>query len=144
MKKIPDMIRGDWQPTPDPAGRYVECTLSCGTQVRGTVVAVEYAEDCEPMLYIDVTSPDEHRGEMGVRASRVTWLDVDQPPWAVSRSPSGRWVLFRDDDGVEHYGRILRINSCHRQDATLSVVVLQPDFFDVIEVSWRRVKWLPV
>jgi hypothetical protein len=42
MKKIPEMISGDWHPTPDPTGRNAEFTGRCGDVLKGTVVAVEY------------------------------------------------------------------------------------------------------
>lgn len=143
MKKFPDMISGDWHPTPDPSGRRVRFTTFLGEEMEGTVVAVEYEDDQEPTLYVDVTSPAEHRGERGVCAREVEWLDADQPPWVVSRTPSGRWVLFHEENNVERSGCIMSVDSRHRHDATLAVLVAEPDFFGVVHVDWRRVKWLP-
>lgn len=137
------MISGDWHPTPDPTGRQVRFTNLHGVEMQGTVVDVEYEEDHDPILYVDVTSPEQHRGQRGVCPSRITWLDVDQPSWTASESPTGRWVLFEDDDQVERSGCIVTVDSCHRQDAVLSVLVVDPGFFGVRTVDWRRARWLP-
>jgi hypothetical protein len=144
MKRIPEMISGDWRPTPDPTGRKVRLTTLLGEEMQGTVVAVEYEEDREPTLYIDVASPDEHRGERGASASRITWLDPDQPPWSESDTPSGRWVLFQDENGVERAGCVVTVDSRHSSDAVLLVLQINgPEGLDTVEVPWQEVKWLP-
>jgi hypothetical protein len=136
------MRSGEWWPTRDPAGRSVRFSRD-GVVMEGTVVAVEFQEEREPTLYVDVVSPEEHRGEHGVCAKDITWLEDSSGPWAVSKTPSGRWVLFSDEQGVERSGCVIRVNSCHHADAVLDVVVVAPDYFEIHKVGWRCVKWLP-
>ena len=78
-----------------------------------------------------------------IRASRVTWLDVDQPAWAESEYPFGRWVMFSDDDGSERCGCVICVDSIHRDDAILSVLSLPPSDFGFRKIEWRKAKWLP-
>ena len=119
-------------------------TTFFGEEMEGTVVAVEYEDDREPTLYVDVTSPAEHQGERGVCVRKVEWLDADQPPWVVSRTPSGRWVIFQDINGLECSGCIVTVDSCHSKGAVLTILRLNgPEGLDTIEVPWEQVKWLP-
>jgi hypothetical protein len=144
MNTIPEMIAGDWHPTPDPTGRHAEFTDWSGAVMKGTVVAVEYEEDREATLYIEVTDRDGSSRVWDVRASRVTWLDANQPVWAESEHPIGRWVIFRDGEAFERFGVVVAVSSCHSNDAILDVMPLKgPGAFRTSGVPWRKVKWLP-
>lgn len=143
MKRIPEMIPGDWHPTPDPTGRKVEFTSSLGTIFKGTVVGVNYREDREARLYVEVTEPNGSRRKCRVKSSRVTWLDIDRPPWVESENPFGRWVMFRDDEGVERFGAVIIAEPSHGVDAVLSILNPTPNTWGFWRVDWRRVKWLP-
>lgn len=140
--KSPKMISGDWQPTPDPTGRRVRFSRF-GVVMEGTVVAVEFEEDRPPTLYVEVASPDEHRGEYGMSPKSITWLDDNQPPWSASKTPSGRWVIYHDEEGIERSGCVVSVDSRHRQDAVLTVLSLGPEYSGIHEVDWRSVNWLP-
>jgi len=144
MNTIPEMISGDWQPTPDPTGRHAEFIDWSGIKMRGMVVAVEYEEDHEATLYIEVAERDGGQREWGICASRVTWLDVGQPAWAESAHPLGRWVIYHDGEGLERCGVVVAVSSRHSNDAVLDVMPLNgPGALRTIEVPWRKAKWLP-
>ncbi len=144
MNTIPKMISGDWHPTADPTGRHVQFNDFSGTVMKGTVTAVEYEEDHEATLYIEAVAPDGSRRGCGVNAGRVTWLDADLPAWAESEHPTGRWVIFHDQNGVERCGTVVDVDSCHSTNAFLTVMQLKgPGGLRFIDVPWRSVGWLP-
>jgi len=144
VKNIPEMISGDWHPTPDPTGRQVQFADFSGTFMEGTVVGVEYQEDREPTLYIEVADRDGSRREYGVNAKSIVWLDVDRPAWTESEHPLGRWVVYHDGEGLERFGVVVAVSSCHSNDAVLDVMPLRgPGALRTFEVPWRKAKWLP-
>lgn len=144
MKKIPEMIAEGWHPTPDPTGRQVQFTDFTGAVMTGTVVAVEYEDDGEPTLYVEVICPEGLRREYGMTPAKVTWVDAGQLPWVASESPRGRWVLFKDEDGTERSGRVFGVDSCHSNEAVLGIQQFNgPLLFDLVDVPWQEVKWLP-
>lgn len=143
--KTPAMISGDWQPTPNPAGRNVRFHQN-GIELRGTVVAAELSEDWPAVLYVEVAQAHEDRSEYPVSVRDAEWIDDEGnncTPWSESDSPTGRWVIFTDDDGVERSGCVVSAETPDFGLAVLSVVVIAPDHFKIHDVDSCHVKWLP-
>ncbi len=144
LKKIPQMIAGDWRPTPDPRGRQVQFTDCFGNVISGTVTGVEFRQYQEPTLHVDIASAGEKPNTVGVSANKLTWLEGDKPPWAASEHPHGRWVIFKGEDGVERCGRVAIVDPRHSENPVLTILEIRGRTpLEIVDVPWQQVKWLP-
>ena len=143
--QTPDMLAGDWHPTPDPAGRIVRFRRK-GTELQGTVIEAEISPEWSTCLYVEVTAPPEHRGEYPLQVSDAKWVDEQGnavEPWVESDIPTGRWVMFTDDNGDERSGVVTNAEMPGFGRAILSVMETTLHTFGFHSVDWTRVKWLP-
>lgn len=143
--QTPDMRSGDWRPTSDPAGRHVRFRRN-GTELQGTVIEAEISPEWPTCLYVEVTAPEEHRGEYSLQVSDAMWVDAhgnSVEPWVESDIPTGRWVIFTDTNGDERSGVITGAEMPGFGRAVFAVLETSPRTFKFHKVRWNRVKWLP-
>lgn len=108
--------------------------------MQGIVVAASLSEDHPAYLHVMMDAPHEHRGEYSINAPKLEWIDEDGnacTPWAESENPTGRCVIFTDDDGVEHAGTVVSAESPDFGRAVLSVIVASESTRSTL-IAWHR------